>query len=297
MTERGPLGRPLVVALALALATAALARGAERLALLAPAAAETVGALGAAARVVAVGDFVTFPPALAAKPKVGAYDQPSLERLLELRVDLLITVAGVAGRGERDRLRDSGIAVLEIDTESYDGALAAIGEVGEAVGEGAAARRLVARVEARVAAVAARTRDLPPRRVLIVVGQDPLFVVGPGSALDRLLAAAGGTNVAADVGRPFAQVSLEAMLERRPEVVIDLADNRPGAARGAVLGAWERWPFLPAVAEHRVYHVDPAGLAIPGPRLGEMAETLARLVHPELFGEPTRADFLGPQSR
>ena len=127
---------------------------------------------------------------------------------------------------------------------------------------------------------------LPRRRVLCAVGRDPLYAAGPGSHLDELLRAAGGENVLADAGAPYVLASLEAVLARRPEVIVDLSDNRAGAPRGVVAGDWARWPFLPAVVDGRVYQVDPVRLAIPGPRLAEMAELLARAIHPERFGSP-----------
>ena len=139
----------------------------------------------------------------------------------------------------------------------------------------------------------ARAAAAPARRVLVVVGREPLYVAGPGSHLDELLRAAGGENVAADALSPYQLLSLEAALARRPEVIVDSSENRPGAMRGRALGDWGRWPFLPAVAERRVYFVDPVRLSIPGPRLGEMAELLARLIHPEVFGEASPAE-LGP---
>jgi len=263
------------------------------LAVLAPAAAETLVLLGETDRVVAVGDWVVWPPEIASKPKLGAYDDPSRERLLELGVDTLVTSFSVAGRAGREELARLGIDVIEIETSTFEGALAGIAAVGERVGRAEAAERLVADVRARVAAVEAAVAGASRVRTLVVVGRDPLYVAGPGSHLDELVLLAGGENVAADAEAPYALVSLEAMLARRPEVIVDLSENRPGAPRGAVAGDWSRWPFLPAVESGRVHFVDPSRLAIPGPRLGEMAERMGRLLHPERFGAP-RADDHAP---
>ncbi|GMU63973.1 MAG: hypothetical protein AMXMBFR36_02470 [Acidobacteriota bacterium] len=286
----------------LALALAACSRPAppvapgQRLAVLAPAAAETLVLLGATDRVVAVGDWVTWPPEIAAKPKLGAYDEPSRERLLELGVDTLVTSASVAGRAGREELERLGIRVVEFETDTFAGALEGIETVGALVGREPEAARLVAGVRARVAAVAAGVAEAPRVRALVVVGRDPLFVAGPGSYLDELVRLAGGENVAADAGAPWAMVSLEAMLARRPEVILDTSENRPGAPRGALAGDWARWPFLPAVAAGRVHFVDPALLAIPGPRLGEMSERMARFLHPERFGAPRQDDHAAATS-
>jgi len=283
------------LALALAAACAAPPRqgaaAAPRLAVLAPAAAETLALLGAGDLVVAVGDWVTAPPELAARPRLGAYDAPSRERLLELRVDTLVTTASAAGRAGRAELPALGIDVVELDTDSVAGTLASIATLGRLVGREASAAELIDGIEAELAAVAGRAAGAPRRRALVVVGREPLYVAGPGSFLDELLNLAGGENVAADAGAPWAQVSLEAMLARRPEVIVDSADNRSGAPRGALAGSWARWPFVPAVRDGRVYHLDPVRLTIPGPRLGEVAARLGRLLHPERFGPPSADDF------
>jgi ABC-type Fe3+-hydroxamate transport system substrate-binding protein len=262
-------------------------------AVLAPAAAETLAALDAADRVVAVGDWIVWPPELAALPRLGGYDAPNEEALAALGIDTLVTTASLAGRSGRERLTRLGIRVVELDTETLDGALGAIAELGRLAGREAHAARLLDGIETGLAAVAQRSAGAERRKVLVVVGREPLFVAGPGSHLDELLRIAGGANVAADLGSPYAQASLEAMLARRPEVIVDLSDNRRGARRGQAAGAWSAWPFLPAVAEGRVWFVDPIRLSIPGPRLVESAEMLASLIHPERFGTPDAAT-LGP---
>jgi iron complex transport system substrate-binding protein len=283
----------VLLAVACGGARGGLPADAARWAVLAPAAAETLAALGESERVAAVGDWITWPPELAALPKLGAYDAPNEEALVALGVDTLITSASVAGRQERARLGRLGIEVVELDTATLAGTLEAIAELGRRAGRPAEAAALVARIEAGLAAIGARAAPLPARRVLVVVGRDPLYVAGPGSHLDELVRLAGGVNVAADLGAPYAPAALEAMLARAPEVIVDLADNRPGAPRGAGPGPWAAWPFLPAVTEERVWLVDPIRLSIPGPRLVEMAATVARLVHPEVFGAPAGAE-LGP---
>jgi ABC-type Fe3+-hydroxamate transport system substrate-binding protein len=225
----------------------------RRIAVMAPWAAETIAALGAAGEVVGVGDFVTWPPVLAGRPKVGAYDQPNLETLLALRTNLFVSTRSRAAAAQHERLRGFGIEVVELDTATYRGTLEAITTLGARLGRAETARELVARIEQRVGDVRRRAAAAPPRRVLMAVGQEPLFVAGPGSHLDELIAVAGGENVAAGATAPWAMLSLEAAIASRPEVILDSSDNRPGAPRGRSPRLWARWPFLPAVAANRVY--------------------------------------------
>jgi len=294
--RRGAAARA-VFALALAAACArerppsAAPPAAPRLGVLSPSAAETLVALGAGASIVAVGDWVRRPPELAATPGLGSFEAPSAERVLELDVDTLITVRSLAGRRELEELERLGVRVVELDTSTFAGTLDSIAALGALVGREDAAAALAATIRARLEAVAARARGAAPRRVLVVVGREPLFVAGPGSHLDELVRLAGGVNVLADLAAPYAEVSLEAVLARGPEIVLDVAEVGAGASRGEPPGEWGRWPRLPAVAAGRVYRVDPSRLSVPGPRLPEMAELVARLVQPERFGAPLESDF------
>jgi len=262
-----------------------------RLGVLSPSAAEILARLGAEASVVAVGDWVTRPPELASRPALGSFEAPSAERVLALELDALVTVASTAGRRELAEIEALGVDVVPLDTSTFAGTLVSIARLGELVGRPREAAALAGEIRAALEGVAARARGAPPRRVLVVVGREPLFVAGPGSHFDELVRLVGGINVAADLGAPYAELSLEAALGRGPEVILDVSENLRDAPRGRRAGDWARWPFVPAVAAGRVFVVDPSRLSVPGPRLPEMAELVARIVQPERFGEPAAGEM------
>ncbi len=268
--------------------------GPSRIAVMAPAVAEILDALDAIDLIAAIGDFVEWPLQITTLPRIGAYDKPNLELVLRLEVDLMITVRSDAGRNTNQRMRDLGVAVLELDTDTYEGVLESMEIVGELVGREGEARKLVSDIRDRIEKVSERSSTAVRRSVLFVVGQRPLYAAGPGSHIDLLIKAAGGRNIFADAMSPYQLVSMEAALERMPEVIIDVSDNRPGAMRGVKSGFWGQWNFLPAVSHNRVYWIDPLRLAIPGPRMPEMAELLAKLIHPEIFGAVSDRDLQSP---
>lgn len=254
---------------------------------MAPAAAEMMDALGARERIVAIGDFVEWPPEIRDLPRIGGYDTPNEERLLGLEVDVLITSRSEAAAPRMARLEELGVKVLALDTGSYDGVFESLLRIGRFLGQEERAQALESRIRHRLDELRQRAANAPRKRVLVVVGRDPLYVAGPGSCVDELVTLAGGENIAGDALSTYQLVSLEAMLERRPEIIIDTSDNHPHALRGRFPGPWAQWSFLPAVENDRVYSVDPIRLVIPGPRLPEMAELVGRMIHPEIFGTPS----------
>ncbi len=257
-----------------------------RVAVMAPAGAEMLAALDMLDHAVAAGDFVTWPPGAAALPRIGAYDAPNLEVLLVLEVDLLVTSHSEAADEAHARVRELGIEVAPLRTDTWEHTLEAFQALGRAVGRPERATAVVETLRTRMARVRASTDTLRARRTLVVVGRRPLYVAGPGSHLDELVRAGGGANIVTE-GAPYQLVSMEAVLERLPEVIIDTSDNRGTSDRDQAAGGWGQWPFLPAVESGRVWRVHPERLAIPGPRMPEMSRLVSRLVHPEVFGAPS----------
>lgn len=268
----------------------------HRIVVMAPAATGMLEELGAIDLVVGIGDYVTEPASIIGLPHVGAYDTPNVEQLLALRADLFLTTASEAARDAHGRLESFGITVLSLDTSTYEGVFTSLEQVGRALDRQERAQRLAHSMREQLQSIERRAAQATPRSVLFVVGSEPLYVAGPGSHADEMIALVGGTNVAHDSPSPYLQISLEAVLERMPEVIVDTSDNRPGATRGRQAGAWSRWQFLPAVQDDRVYHVDPQRLAIPGVRLPEMTWLMGRLIHPEIFGEATEDELRSPSS-
>jgi ABC-type Fe3+-hydroxamate transport system substrate-binding protein len=263
----------------------------ERLVVMAPAAAEMIDRLGLANRVVGVGNFVDWPPVFADLPRVGLHTSPNMEQVLALETDLFITARGVAAAGKGRRLEDLGVEVLALETGTYDGVFASLLRLGDRLGCPERARLLEQGMRDRVAAVASRAQAAPRKSVLVLVGHDPLYVAGPGSHIDRLIALAGGKNAAYDSHAPYQIMSMEVILARRPEIIVDISDNRPDAFRGRQPGRWADLQIIPAVAANNVYWVDPQRLSIPGPRLPEMAELMGKIIHPEIFGEPATSEL------
>jgi len=264
----------------------------SRIIVMAPAAAEMLDAFDLADRVVGVGDFVSEASSYANLPRVGAYNAPSVERILELRADLFLTSASEAAATAHRRLESFGVHVVALDTSTYDGVLGAVSELGRLLEREAEARKLGRDIRDSLEKIRRTADGLTKRRVLFVVGRDPLYVAGPGSHVNEMIELVGGVNVLHDTSAPYQRASMEAVIERMPEVIIDTSSNRQGAPRGRLRGDWGRWEFLPAVQQERVYWVDPSRLVIPGIRLPEMTTLMGKLIHPEAFGEPSNAELV-----
>jgi iron complex transport system substrate-binding protein len=245
---------------------------------LTPSATEIVVALGAADRLVGVDRFSTPPPAKASLPRVGDFLHPDAEAIVSLHPDLVILDAVQV---QPDAiLHRAGLRTLPIPLASIADIRAALIAVGDALGDPAAARRVVAALDADLDAAARTARPgVTPPRVLIIVDRRPgslagMVGAGPTSYLGELLVRAGAQNCFADAGGAFAPISAEGVLARRPDVIIDLTHTDDAHASAD----WDALSEVPAVARRRVYQVTDPAFVTPGPGLGKAARELARLI-------------------
>lgn len=268
----------------------------RRLVVIAPAAAEMLDRLGLADRIVAVGEFGPWPSSLAGLPVAGGYASPNVEQILDLRADTLISAASKAAVAAHRRLESLGVRVLALDTSTHEGVFEALKQLGLAFDRVRQANEIADGLRSELRQIETEAEGVPSRTVLFVVGRDPLYVAGPGSHIDRMITSVGGINVAAGLLSSYAQLSMEAVLEALPDVIIDSSDNRPGAPFGPTAGSWDQFEFLPAVKNRQVHRIHPSRLVIPGLRLPEMTRLMGRLIQPERFGEPTNEDYQAPEA-
>lgn len=247
---------------------------------LAPNLTEIVFAVGAGDRLVGRTSYCDYPAEAKAVPEVGDTLQPSLERIIALRPQVvLITTASQLEIFTR-QLQNQNIAVFVTDPHDLDGVFRTIEQVGEIVGQKQQAQVLVQKLRERATAVEEAVKGKPPVRVFYQVSGQPLYTIGRDSFLTDLIRRAGGISVTADVPGAWPRYSDESALAARPEAIILPTGGSMGAANSAVTEALQQ---SPAVLAGRVYKINDDHLARPGPRSLDGLEAMARALHPEAF--------------
>lgn len=252
----------------------------ERLVSIGPSITAFLFALGAGPRVVGVDDFSDEPAEAATRDRVGGI-KVNFEKVVALKPDLVLSVK--FSDGTIEKLQSASLNVLVVDPQTVSDVAKTATLLGKAVGADGEAmgRSIQQRVDAVKAKVATATTR--PRVYHEIDASDPakIFTVGPGSYINDLIDIAGGTNVAARATSAYPQLSAEEILRSDPEIIVLAADaysSKPGD-----VVARQGWSIIAAVKSNRIFTIDPNLINRPGPRVGEAAETYARLVHPELF--------------
>jgi iron complex transport system substrate-binding protein len=253
---------------------------AERIVSLAPNVTELLSALGAVPRIVGVDNYSDEPVGvLDGIPRVGSDYEPSLERIVALSPDIVLTSLSANRRETVEALERLGVPVFVTDTRSLPDLERLLRTLGTITGRERQSDLEIRRLRVGLDGVRRRSASGPRPRVLVVVWADPLYVAGRGTFTHDLIEIAGGTNIASDVVG-FVRYPLERVLRSAPEVLVlpthSSAEQGPGA-----VGTWSRWPQIPAVRRGRVHAVEDTIIIRAGPRLVEGAELLLRLIHPD----------------
>jgi iron complex transport system substrate-binding protein len=125
----------------------------------------------------------------------------------------------------------------------------------------------------------------PRPRTLLVFGREAsslrnIYVSGGTGFLHDALDAAGGDNVFADIPRESVQASTELILARAPEAIVELRTTELVGAADSARSPWQRLASVPAVRRGRVHALSGDYLVVPGPRMADAVEALARVLHP-----------------
>lgn len=259
--------------------------GAQRILSIGGAITETVYALGAQDRLVAVDTTSLYPPEARGLPNVGYMRALSAEPVLSLDPDLILLHADAGPVPVIEQIRQSGVRIVDLPkTTSIADTGELIRRVGAALARPEAGAALAEKVvgEATRISALARARDSKPRVLFMLsIGRGAPLASGHGTAADGLIAAAGGRN-AIDGYEGYKPLSPEAAVEAAPDVV--LVTHRTAKLLGgapAILSRAEIQP-TPAGKQGRLLEIDGLMMLGFGPRLHEAIAVLARQLHPDL---------------
>jgi len=261
----------------------------SRIVSLVPAVTEMIFTMGAGSRVVGVSSFDTEPAEVASRARVGGLLDPDLERILALKPDLVVAYAT-----QTDLIRQlerAGVPLYRYEHAGLADVLETMRAVGARVGHEAAAEAAAGRIEAHLAAIARQVGGRPRPRTLVVFGRDRLalrnvFASGGVGFIDDMLEAAGGANVFEDVRRQALQATSELVIARAPEVILELRGEFGTIGPGDIdreREVWNALPSVPAVRTGRVYILVDSSVVVPGPRIADGVEKIARVLHPDAF--------------
>lgn len=220
---------------------------------------------------VAVSAWSDYPPSAASLEQVANWQGIRIERIVQLKPDVVLAWRGGNPQRQVDQLQRLGIKVEWIDPQTLDQMIDALADL----------RRWSPhpqRAEAAAKALRVQERQLrqqyqqqPPVRIFLQFGQQPLFTASRNTLQNAVIELCGGRNIFADSTVSWPQVSREQVLSRHPQAIV-IGGNAAQAA--SIAQFWQPQLAVPVIA------INDDWLSRPGPRLLLAAQQLCAALHP-----------------
>ena len=243
---------------------------------LAPSITKSIYLLGAQDRLVAV--TVYCPPEASSKEKIGTVYEPNIEKIVSLRPDLVIATKEGNTLAPVETLRKLGVKVYIVEhAANFSEICANFIALGKAIGEEVKAREVVASNEQKLALIKERVKNRKKPSVFWQVGTQPIFTASKKSFVNDFIEFAGGTNIFAELGQRYPQVSLEEVIKRDPDVIIMVS---MGGITMQEKARWLSFKSLKAARTGRIYMLDDPIFTNPTPQaVADGAEIVEKLLN------------------
>jgi iron complex transport system substrate-binding protein len=245
---------------------------------------ETVYALGAEKCLVGADTSSVYPEAAAKLPQVGYMRMLSAEGVLSLKPGVLLTTVEGGPPNVLEQIRGAGVEVLQLSNEHT------VAAVEERIRKVAAALKVETKADAviesmrkdlKAAEEKVKTFSGKPRVLFIYArGGGTVNVSGTKTAADAIIALAGGVNAVTGY-EGYKPLTAEAAVAAAPDFILVTSRGLEGAGG---IDNFLKQPGLeltPAGKNRRVIAMDDLYLLGFGPRLGQAALELCRLLHPD----------------
>jgi iron complex transport system substrate-binding protein len=248
----------------------ALVAPAQRVVALAPSLAELAFAAGAGGRLVGVARFSDYPPAARKIPQVGDAARVDFERVAALKPDLILAWKSGNSAADVGRLEGLGYPAFVSEPVRLADIPRVLYAIGALAGTAPAAGRAASQFEQEIRALRGRYASTGKVRVFYLIWHRPLLTVNGAHMISDVIALCGGENVFADLAQLTPNVSLEAVIAAKPEVVLG------GGSAGGEQEFAVRWRETAVEPLRRlpVFHINPDYIQRQTPRIVEGARAV-----------------------
>lgn len=246
----------------------------KRVISLAPNISEIICALNKEALIVGRTGFCDFPEIMSKIDSVGDFYEPDIDKIIELKPDLVIT-SSLTFKSTLKKLDDNGITYVSMNEDkTLEGTYTMIKKIGDIFHAQEKSKELITSMKEQVTYVYSKVKKL--NRPSVVYISDVGYISGKNTFIDDMLKSAGAFNAAEDYDY-YQKVSTEDITKINPDIII-----APERIIDTMMNN-DEYQIIKAVKNKKFFAINEDLISRQGPRIAEGIETIARLIHPEVF--------------
>lgn len=253
--------------------------------------------LGKGDKVIGVSDsMIKTIPEVKDKQSVGAWNDPSIEKIIELSPDLVIGYSKYLKDENVKQLENAGITVAMFDFYNSAEVAREIDQMGKLLGNETKAKEYTEFVNKYLTLIQQRTADLndTDKATVYWEGYTDYKSAGKGTGGDELVKAAGCVNITGNENTEYPVISDEWIIEENPELIVKatsstkfilgqgIKDDTTAQQMYKELTGRTGWNNLDAVKNRKTILIDSEITLSPqGSIIGSLY--IAKLAYPEKF--------------
>lgn len=252
----------------------------ERIVSLSPSSTEILFAIGAGERIKGRTDYCSYPAEAAQIESIGTYTSPNTELIISMEPDIIFA-SDYMDDSIRQQVEAVGAKVIVFAANDYSSIKNVILLAGQALDLNENAAQVVSSMDTELAELKESVASVQEKKT-VFVDLGSFYSAGTGSLLDDVLNQIGAENIAADTGKTWPQFSVEAIIEKNPDIYLSLYPTPEELKNTAGIGE------LDCIKNDQIIFFEalsPEGDIIqrPGPRIVEGMKVLAEKIYPDLF--------------
>ncbi|MBK9448451.1 MAG: ABC transporter substrate-binding protein [Bacteroidetes bacterium] len=239
---------------------------------------ETIFAIGAEKRLAGISHDSDFPNAAASLPFVMTYPDFDLPGVVALNPDLVLASTEIHDSRITDFFDRYKINLHFQDYPDLAAVFESIREIGQMLGAEENANKLADSLAMLTQMIADSTAGQIKYKTAIVLGIDPITVVGSKSFMNDMIQKAGGSNPFGILPGKYPTVSAEQFILAAPEYVL-IPTHNDRAWNDLIALHPEIHTRIPATELNHVFQMEPEAIVRPGPRIVEGLAYITRVLH------------------
>lgn len=251
--------------------TVSLAKPAQRVISLSPHVTELIFAAGAGDKIIGTVKYSDYPAAAKDIPRIGDNRQFDLERIMAMKPDLLVIWMHGAFERQLEVLKQSGVPFFFSDPQKLEQIPDTILKLGSLLGTEKAAQLSANDFRQQLHQLTVQYQSKAKVRTFYQVWHNPLYTLNDKHIVSDAIRVCGGENIFGKLNVTAPVVSIEAVLQENPEVLIS-AESRNQASNG--IDQWKNMTSLLAAKNNNLVLIDGDLVNRSGPRIIDGAKAI-----------------------
>jgi iron complex transport system substrate-binding protein len=252
-----------------------LRRPAQRIVTLAPHATELLFAIGAGNRIVGTMEYSNFPEEAKRIPRIGGYRGLDMEAIAALHPDVIIAWPSGNTLAQVEKLKKLGLTLYLSEPKKITDIASTLEHFGVLTGNAPTAQQAATQFRRKLEALRNKYQGRSKVRVFYQVWDQPLMTINGEQIISDALRQCGGENIFAQLPLLTPTVSVEALLQADPDVIIG---SDSGNRRPQWLDNWKKWSRLRAVQHDHLYFISADWISQPTPRMLQGVEVMCEML-------------------